>query len=475
MTLPKPEGIQLEVLDLPPKGHVVILGTAGSGKTTLAIYRALFLDRLNRGKVLLLTFNTTLVKYLEAIAGEQIANIDVRNYHKFARGYLKSRGKMPGFNNIVSGIDEGENRKLKIVRDSIINVQKRVGMNSTLKRDEEVFLEEINWIQKMGLRTLEEYEDAERIGRYGTRIIRENRKYFYMILEEYRKLRTEEGYLYDWEDIAMAVYNELVSDANSRMYSHIIIDEGQDLSPIMLKSLTKAIPNEGSLTFFGDVAQQIYGSRISWHDAGLKIEKNKIWRFNRNYRNSKEIAQLAIAISESEYFTSETDIVEPVMPTASSPLPALVKFKSEKEEKDWLKENIGKTPRNQQIAILVRNREQVDAMETLVRGIGIRPQILKKKMSKLNCNALISIGTYHSAKGLEFDTVFLPYCSKRNLPGEDRIKALESREEALVEEIKLLYVAVTRAKRGLIISYTGEKTELLPNNQKNGLYLERDF
>lgn len=41
MALPKPKGIQLEVLDLKPIGHNVVLGTAGSGKTTLAIYRAI--------------------------------------------------------------------------------------------------------------------------------------------------------------------------------------------------------------------------------------------------------------------------------------------------------------------------------------------------------------------------------------------------------------------------------------------------
>lgn len=52
------------------------------------------------------------------------------------------------------------------------------GTNSTLKRSEEVFLEEINWIEKMGIKTLDEYEKVERVGRFDTRIIRENRKYF---------------------------------------------------------------------------------------------------------------------------------------------------------------------------------------------------------------------------------------------------------------------------------------------------------
>lgn len=101
----------------------------------------------------------------------------------------------------------------------------------------------------MGITTLSEYEAMERIGRSDTRIKRENRKYFYAVYEEYKKIRKEEGYWYDWEDIAQTVYSELLSDQNERMYKHIVIDEGQDLSPIMLKSLVNAIPQDGSLTF----------------------------------------------------------------------------------------------------------------------------------------------------------------------------------------------------------------------------------
>lgn len=267
------------------------MGTAGSGKTTLAIYRAIYLATLDdKEKVMLVTFNTTLVKYLEAIVGSEIPrNIEVRNYHKFARGYLAHRNKMPRWNGIVSGMEDGDNKKQLFVRRALENVKAVNGTNSTLKRAEEVFLEEINWIEKMGIKTLDEYEKVERVGRFDTRIIRENRKYFFQVYKAYLEVRKEEGYLYDWEDIAQTVCEELENDTEKRMYKHIIVDEGQDLSPIMLKSLVKAIPEDGTFTFFGDVAQQIYGSRLSWREAGLKIAKNKIWYFDRNYRNSKEI------------------------------------------------------------------------------------------------------------------------------------------------------------------------------------------
>jgi DNA helicase IV len=66
MPLPKPIGRQKDVLALPGQGHTVVLGTAGSGKTTLAILRAAFLSDPatdHAGKTLLVTFNKALVTY----------------------------------------------------------------------------------------------------------------------------------------------------------------------------------------------------------------------------------------------------------------------------------------------------------------------------------------------------------------------------------------------------------------------------
>lgn len=122
----------------------------------------------------------------------------------------------------------------------------------------------------------------------------------------------------------------------------------------------------------------------------------------------------------------------------------------------------------------MRNRQLVDKVEEMLNEKGVNPQVLKNRMGYLSLEERISIGTYHSAKGLEFDIVFLPCCSSEYIPSEDRIRANESREEALKEEIKLLYVAVTRAKRGLIISFSGQKTELL-SEVDDKLYNEREM
>lgn len=82
-----------------------------------------------------------------------------------------------------------------------------------------------------------------------------------MIYEKYMELRTEAHKCYDWYDLAMYVASELEQDTNERRYKHIIIDEGQDFSPMMIKSLVKAIPSDGSFTF-----------SEMWHNKFMEIE-----------------------------------------------------------------------------------------------------------------------------------------------------------------------------------------------------------
>ncbi|WP_338732623.1 3'-5' exonuclease [Bacillus subtilis] len=475
MPLPTPEGRQKEVLCLPEKGHYVVLGTAGSGKTTLAIHRAAYLaNRLkSKEKVLLVTFNKSLVTYLNSLTENNLYKVDVRNYHWFARGYLDHRG-MLGWGDIVPSMDYNkENKKLTFIKQAISEVTDVYCKNSTLSRAPEVFYEEISWIQKMGISSLDEYIDAERIGRSGTRITRDKRKYFFTVYERYLDIRERNDYRFDWDDLAHTVKSELENDNDDKMYKHIIIDEGQDLSPVMLQSLALAVPEDGSITFFGDVAQQIYGGRISWRNAGLNVTKNEIWKFDQNYRNSKEIADLAIAISKQPFFKQSADLVTPKEPVASGPKPVLAEFHNENTELKWVVRNAAKLGEGQTVAILMRTRQSLKKLRNLLKEQRVFPQELDGDLKRWNSKPGVSIGTYHSAKGLEFDAVMIPYCSADRLPDEDKITALEDRDEALGEESKLIYVAVTRARRLLAMSYTGQVTEIIP--QDDSLYLKREI
>lgn len=464
MSLPTPEGRQKDVLCLPETGQYVVLGTAGSGKTTLAIHRAVYLAKCikTNQKVLLVTFNKSLVTYLNSISDSNLYNIDVRNYHWFAKGYLGYKGMLGRYEIVPTKNYDGENKKLTFVKMAIKETIIEVGNNVTLTRAPEVFYEEICWMQKMGIITLDEYINAERIGRSGTRITKENRKYFFNVYEKYLDIRGKYGYKYDWDDLATTVKYQLEDDKEERLYKHIIIDEGQDLSPVMLQSLSLAIPEDGSITFFGDVAQQIYGGRLSWRNAGLKVKKNEIWKFDQNYRNSKEIADLAIAISNLPFFNQSIDLVTPKKPTASGPKPVLVKFDDEEKEFKWIIDNAIILSKTEAVAILVRTRQLAKKVERVLNIRGINYQKLDKDLQRWDNSSIISVGTFHSAKGLEFDSVMIPYCSSNRIPDKEKIAALEDREEALSEDAKLIYVAVTRARRRLILTYTGNMTEIIP-------------
>jgi hypothetical protein len=169
--------------------------------------------------------------------------------------------------------------------------------------------------------------------------------------------RDSSGKRYDWDDLAQTVLSEVESDTEERLYTHVIIDEGQDFSPVMIRSLAAAIPEDGSLTFFGDMAQQIYGNKISRRTAGLSVRGGDVWKFEEDYRNTKQIAQLALAIATTPYYRGVADLVAPKSPAADGPLPALVACGSETDEMRFVADRAQKLAQTGTVAVLFRDRE----------------------------------------------------------------------------------------------------------------------
>jgi superfamily I DNA/RNA helicase len=459
MGLPNPIGRQREVLYLPAAGHNVVLGTAGSGKTVIAILRAAYLAKKDvDGKTLLVTFNKTLVTYLKALGEAELGNVDICTYHEFARGYLNSRGKMRP--HAILDPDE----KLSAVARALDVVRNAGHTSPILQRSAEVFVEEIQWLERNGIRSEPEYVSADRVGRDESRISRKERPFVWQVYQNFLSLRNEIGYDYDWDDLAQVVCSEFDTDTSSRRYKHIVIDEGQDFSPVMLKSLASAIADAGSLTFFGDMAQQIYGSRISWRSAGLNPPK--VWYFQENYRNTRQIAKLGLAISRTPFFRGVADLVEPHSPKADGPLPTLVECDDGNKETELALENASAMGRTQFVGLLSRNRSMDNHFVNVIKSKdrSLRVEKLDRDIKQWNPEPGIFVGTYHSAKSLEFDAVILPHCNDEILPDQSRIAALGSRQEAESEEARLLYVAVTRAKTRLILTYSGSLTKLLPSD-----------
>ena len=448
------------MLYLPADGNTVVLGTAGSGKTTLAVLRSLYLSDPSTnhgGSTLLVTYNRSLVAYLKyLLRGTRRPMLDIENYHKFARGYLFSRGKLLG-NSICTA-----RQRLRFIEAAIRKAQADGVQGLILNRPAKFFDEEFEWIQNHGIENRKSYVESRRIGRTATRVARAERDVVADIYQRYLTERKRNGKLYDWNDIASFVLKELDSDREERRYRHVVIDEGQDFSPEMLRSLATLIPEDGSLTFFGDMAQQIYGHRMSWRDAGL--HRPRIWEFEENYRNTRQISRLALALADMQYFSDDPDLVEPTAAVADGPLPALVRLSSESEEADLVGSQAAGLARTQPVAILCRTKKQ----ESFIQGrLPAWATQIHKNMKRWPSGPRLFYGTYHSAKGLEFDSVFLPFLSEQHWPNPSDIEALGPQEAAAKDSL-LLYVGITRARATLVLTYSGKMTKLLPRN--GGLY-----
>lgn len=454
----KPRGKQKEVMALPAKGHIVVLGTAGSGKTTVALLRAHHLANIpNGGRVLLVTFNRALVKYMRGLSNHQTQKLVVENYHTFARGYLNSRGKMPQWNGIAN-----PDEKASYIEQSLDCFKKKYPTESTFKRSLEFFIDEITFIERFGFPGLTEYKEAERIGRASANIKRENRKWIFKVYEKYKELREADGKKYDWDDLALYVFNELQNDNSERRYTHIIVDEGQDFSPMMIKSLVKSVADTGSFTFFGDVAQQIYGSRLSWRDSGIDI--NKIWRFDVNYRNPGTITAFARAITQNKYWRQDRDMVEAAPQIAEGPKPILIEFSHKQQEVSWIVDRAAAIGKTSSTVIVFRNRTDIDIFLSLLRNRGCNAIEINKESPGFAHLKKVYLTTFHAAKGLEFDNVFIPYLTEDKFPDPNMISKAASIEETYADEIKLLYVAATRSKYGLYMTYCGNLSPLFPRD-----------
>jgi len=405
----------------------------------------------NSGPVLLVTYNRTLVTYLRYLRGLTTFDITIETYGKFARGYLNSVGLMPSWGGIAT-----PGQRHKYVEHAVSGVASGYQPDGFFRRETGFFLDELEWIAGMGIQTLDGYRSADRVGRK-TGLSDSAREVMWEILLEYRRLRHEAGPSYDWYDLATAVRANLAHDGRARRYAHIVIDEGQDLSPEAVRSLVEACDPRGSVTFFGDYHQMIYGQGVSWRSCGLAIQR--VERFADNYRNTAQIARLAIALSEMPSMAGDPlDLVVPREPVAAGSLPTLAACVDEAHEIRVVREQARDYAQNGTVAVLART--WADARRACG---GLRVRKLHNDLAYWDDSPGIYCGAYHSAKGLEFDAVIMPFCGAAHMPHPDVVAAFGD-EGAAAREARLMYVGITRARTDLLLTYSGEITPLLPSD-----------
>ena len=260
---------------------------------------------------------------------------------------------------------------------------------------------------------------------------------------------------YDFEDLAALIYIKKCISPNREYdkFRHVVVDEAQDLGEFNFYSLKQTLPSS-TFSIFGDIAQSIYDYRgiENWSKVNDVMFENdgEIVNFNKSYRTTSEIMNMADNVSNS-IGLGKSDLVvrhgNPVTLTESKEednIPDLIIKKLEEYTKKGYKS----------IAIIsktnILSQELNDKLKqkgVIIPDVSINDDLTDDKFK-------ICTISNQLAKGLEFDAVII------NNANEE----IYSSQSSL--DMKLLYVAITRALHELDIIYVGELTKPLQNNQE---------
>lgn len=464
-------GEQKRVLFLPKTDPIQIKGVAGSGKTTVALYRAKHLidtyaNLFDEAKVAIFTYNKTLVKYIEAIksnisGGYQLdsdeirptkpsgLNVKVTNFHKWAYDFIgKNGGALYG--RIVQSDD----------RQKIISSIKAKYASTIANKSVEFFGEEISWIKGKIFKSLEEYLDAKRTGR-GTsdRVTKQDKEIIWNIYEDYNRELVRNRNV-DFDDFALICLKILDSKPNiEKPFTHIVVDEAQDLSKAQILVLSQLVSDETrSISIIADAAQRIYKSGFSWSEVGLNVRGARTIELKKNYRSTVPIVKAALSLLDKEEDKSEFTVVEAARKGGEKPV--IGYFNDVGEQGLYLLEQLKLIHANgsHSIAILHRSKSGLKDIQTLLQGEGYATHNLLDSASFDSDS--IKLCTMSSVKGLEFDNVFIVDLNDEVLPYPPGFNG-ENDELHISTERRLLYTAMTRARDRLYLLSSGVPSRYL--------------
>lgn len=464
-------GEQKKILFLPPKNPISIKGVAGCGKTTVALYRAKHLidtytDLFQEANVAIFTFNKALVKYMDTllpvIPGGYQENsndlldvkpgmkINVTNFHKWAYHFLTER-KIP-----LNTLDSNQ------IYPKVDEARKRYTAHRIAQKSVDFFMDEISWIKGRMICSEDEYIQIPRKGR-GTvdRVTRVDRPIIWKIYQDYQSLMERCGYV-DFDDYALLCLKQI--DDNDRIFSHIIIDEAQDLSKAQLTVLSKLVfSSTQSITIIADAAQRIYKSAFSWAETGIELRGRNNVTLTKNYRNTAEIAEAAYDLLKND--ADQADFTKGSLNTERhGPKPVWAHFIAKSDEFNFLIDeikDIRKSVFSYSIAVLCRNSKDTNTIYNALRTHDIPSQFVKEDKIESFENEKVNICTMSSIKGLEFDYVFIVDLNDDIFPSRTGMDVEDNEDIQIITERRLLYVCMTRAKLGLFMCSSGQPSRFL--------------
>ena len=428
-------------------GPARILGGAGTGKTVLAMHRAKWLAENRTSdlqKVLFTTFTRNLATDIEQnlrtlCKAPTLEKLEVRNLDAWVHGFMRSC-KLE--HRIVY---DRKQDGAKQAWDSAMAVK-----DGSLDLPDNFYEQELEQvILAQGVTTLDEYRKARRTGR-GVLLSRAKRDAVWPVFEEYRGQLASRK-LKEVDD----AYREVASmlDADKSLipsYSAIVIDETQDFSPQALRLLRAMIPaGENDLFFVGDGHQRIYSRhRAAMSKCGIDI-RGRSRKLYINYRTTDEIRRKAVALLERV----EVDDLDDGQDESSryrslthGPAPVEVQVvglegAGEKVREflhQWPKEEDGQPPHS--YCVVASSEKNRDTLALLLQKAGERTVTITAQSNHAEEQGVLHMATMHRAKGLEFD--YVAVVAPRSYVGE---QSEDSNRR------QLLYVALTRAKRGAIL------------------------
>ncbi|MFB6822269.1 UvrD-helicase domain-containing protein [Streptomyces virginiae] len=452
-------------------GPARVTGGPGTGKTVVALHRALHLarqlpDDAPDESVLLTTYTRNLAADLRhglelLIPDEALrAKIRVVNVDALANQLVREDRGAPL--TILTGQKEINSRWNALAR--------RLDLDHS-----DVFLDQ-EWRQVVlaqDLRSPEAYLKASRSGR-GTALSPLRRAQVWRAVEAFTKELRQAG---EWTFLQVcAEATRLLEPRTDRPFRHVVIDEAQDLHPAQWRLLRASVaPGPDDLFIAGDTHQRIYGNKVSLRGLGVNVT-GRSHRLRINYRTTHEILQWSTSLLDREHpddmdggteslagYRSVLNGAHPELRAAGSKAEEITELTEQVTE--WLADGV----EPDEIGVAVRytqlGKEIAHALEradlpvrllggTRVPGDGI------------------SIGTMHRMKGLEFRCVAVAGVSDGVVPLTSALTPVEvdaqQHQEDRLAELSLLFVACTRARETLRVSWSGEPSPFLAAWQGQG-------
>ncbi|MCJ0871526.1 UvrD-helicase domain-containing protein [Streptomyces sp. AP-93] len=439
-------------------GPAQVTGGPGTGKTVVALHRVRhLLGHLREGdRILLTTYTNALVAALRAGLAELVDD-----------GTLRDRVDIMTVDAFAGRVVSTSRRPLRA--DEEPARWQRAAQASGFAGSPQFLAQEYRHVVlARNLRTYEQYETAERRGR-GSALPPAARPSVWRAMEEFADRLGSEGLRTYLGTCAEAA--DLLERSGPR-YRHIVVDEAQDLHPAQWRLLRAAAPaRPDDLFIAGDPHQRIYDCKVSLKAVGIKVAGRSA-KMRKNYRSTHEILSWSTALLIGRPFAELEDDArhETLLGYRSAlhgGLPETHAATTQEEElgalvtrvRGWLEEGVALGD----IGVSARFNRTCDQVAEHLTAAGIPARRLRA--DRPTVADAVNVGTMHSFKGLEYRCVAVVGVHDGALPFPKAVTPMDldrlQHEADLLAERCLLFVACTRARDGLYVSWSGEPSPFL--------------